>query len=222
MKNERMMEHLLAEMKVNQENMEAIVKTSHEYMMAEIKTNHEELMAIMKATPHKREVKLKACLEATEVCLEKVEATIKAGQERMTAEIRTGLEEREANQGKTEAIVEPYKWALCIKATYVLNPHNAELLTFHMEPLKDGGSRRDDRRGRMPQQHKRPRHKTAAAPGSQQEGIQRATRQTPVLEVIKLSVGSSTRLWKTCAGHCGGASNLPNGRTDYRTYASVL
>jgi hypothetical protein len=43
----------------------------------------------------------------------------------MTAEIKTGLEERNttvlgANQGKTEATVEPSKWAMCTEATYML------------------------------------------------------------------------------------------------------
>jgi hypothetical protein len=93
-------------------------------MMAKIKTNHEELMAIMKATHDETEAK-KAYQEATEACLEKAEATIKASQERMRAKIKTGLKEKKAtvlevNQGKTKATAEPYKWALSIKATYVL------------------------------------------------------------------------------------------------------
>lgn len=87
-------------------------------MVAKIKTNHEKLMAILKDSQDEKEAKKMACLG-------KAETTIKAGQEWIKAKIKTGLEERnttvlKANQGKSEAIMEPSKWALCIEATYML------------------------------------------------------------------------------------------------------
>jgi hypothetical protein len=103
-----------------------------EHLLAEIKANHEELMAIMKACQEEIEAKMeawleemKACQKATEACAEKAKAMIMAGQEEMRAKIKISLQEMKATESKAnkesiKVVMEPYKWASRVKATHAL------------------------------------------------------------------------------------------------------